>query len=287
MASEARLEMQSETHEVSTWLQANGIHGRLSTGVDHPISLIVCIHGGGCSGRYFDLPSFSFRQMAVEAGHAVLMVDRPGHGASPSRNVENPVYAAAGMIPELVRSARETIGDKGLPVAAFGHSIGGAVALHWAAQDTETLKYVVTSGVGARPTEAALAWHHSLGAGDDVLLPNDFFFGPEGSFDWRAPIALRRSGEVWAKDEVEEILLRWPDQYSDVTSRITCPTLCILSENERIWETGEAELASMRASFAPGIARVELAAGGGHLYEVHRNWSAHAGRIIAFVEGHI
>lgn len=279
--------MQSGTHEGATGLQANGLHGRLSTGADHPASLIVCIHGGGCSARYFDLPSFSFRKLAVEAGHAVLMVDRPGHGASPSRDVPDPVRAAAGLLPELVRKACEALGDRALPVAAFGHSIGGAVALHWAAADAATLKCLVTSGVGGRPTEAALAWHQGLRAGDNVVLPHGFFFGPEGSFDWRAPIALRRSGEAWRKDEVDEILLRWPERYGDLVSRITCPTLCILSENERIWETREVELAAMRASFAPGVARVELAAGGGHLYEVHRNWSAHAGRIIAFVEGHI
>lgn len=279
--------MQSRTHDDSTWLQANEIHGLLSATIGRPASLIVCIHGGGCSGRYFDLPSFSFRQMAVGAGHAVLMVDRPGHGASPLRDVPDPVCAAADLLSELARKARKALGDKDLPVAAFGHSIGGAVALHWAARDAETLKCLVTSGVGARPTEAALAWHQSLRADGDVILPNGFFFGPEGSFDWRAPIALRRSGEAWCKDEVDEILLRWPDQYSDVVSRITCPTLCILSENEQIWETCEVELAAMRASFPLGLAHVELAAGGGHLYEVHRNWSAHAGRIIAFVEGHI
>lgn len=268
-------------------LKADGLHGRLIRTDGRPASLIVCVHGGGCSGRYFDLPSFSFAKAAFDAGHAVLMVDRPGHGMSPPLDGQHPIYAASLLLTKLVGRAVAACGDRDLPVTAFGHSIGGAVTMHWAAQSPPSLKCLVTSGIGSRPTEAALAWLDELQGDGDIALPQTFFFGPDGSFDWRAPIALRKSGEPWRKDEVDEVLLRWPDLFASVASRIDCPVLAILSEHERIWENDDNALKAMRDGFAPRPARVEIAAGGGHLYEVHRNWSAHAERIIAFIEGHI
>ena len=275
--------MTGNSHE----LEADGLHGRLICTEGRPASLIVCVHGGGCSGRYFDLPSFSFAEAALGAGHAVLMVDRPGHGMSPPIDGPDPIYSASLLLTNLVGRAVAACDDPDLPVAAFGHSIGGAVTMHWAAQSPPALTCMVTSGIGSRPTEAALAWLGGLQGDSDIVLPQAFFFGPDGSFDWRAPIALRKSGEAWRKDEVAEVLLRWPEQFPFVASRIGCPVLTILSEHERIWENGETALEAMRDSFVSGRGRVEIAAGGGHLYEVHRNWSAHAERIIAFIEGHI
>lgn len=268
-------------------LEAGDLHGRLIRTGGRPASLIVCVHGGGCSGRYFDLPSFSFAEAALGAGHAVLMVDRPGHGMSPPTDRPDPIYSASLLLTALVRRAVAACGDPDLPVAAFGHSIGGAVTMHWAAQSPPMLKCLVTSGIGSRPTDAALAWLRGLHGATDIVLPHGFFFGPDGSFDWRAPIALRKSGEPWRKEEVDEVLLRWPDQFASVASRIDCPVLVILSEHERIWENDEGALMAIRDAFVPGHGRVEIAAGGGHLYEVHRNWSVHAERIIAFIEGHI
>lgn len=268
-------------------LEANGLHGRLIRSDGRQASLIVCVHGGGCSGRYFDLPGFSFAQAAVGAGHAVLLVDRPGHGMSRPIDGPDPIYAASLLLTQLAGEAAEACGDPALPVAAFGHSIGGAMTMHWAAQSPPMLTCLATSGIGSRPTEAALAWLDELHGDSDMVLPHAFFFGPDGSFDWRAPIALRKSGEAWRKDEVDEVLTRWPDLFPSVASRIGCPVLAILSEHERIWENHGSALNAMRDGFAPGRARVEIAAGGGHLYEVHRNWSAHAERIIAFIEGHI
>lgn len=268
-------------------LEADGLHGRLIRGDGRPMSLIVCIHGGGCNGRYFDLRSFSFAEAVLGAGHAVLMVDRPGHGTSPPIETETPIYSGSLLLGKLVERAVTACDDAHLPIALFGHSIGGAVAMHWAAQSPPMLKCLVTSGIGSRPTEAALVWLGGLDGAGEVVLPHPFFFGPDGTFDWRAPIALRKSGEPWRKDEVDEALLRWPNEFRSVASRIACPTLAILSEHERIWENDEGALKVMRDSFVSGLGNVEIAAGGGHLYEVHRSWFAHARRIIAFIEAHI
>lgn len=254
--------------------------------IKQPLSLIVCVHGGGCNGRYFDLPSYSFTAAALRAGHAVLAIDRPGHGASPALAAMMPLWHTAPLIANVVAKALVALGDNKVPVALFGHSIGGAVAMHCAAQVPDMYACLVTSGIGVRPTCAAIAWHEKLNAADDIMLPNEFFFGPEGSFDWRAPIAIRSCAEPWRKAEIDEVLLEWPSQFKAVAGRIAKPALCILSQHERIWENDAAAIEKIKSGFTIGRASVEIAEGGGHLYEVHRRWATHSRRIIAFVEEH-
>jgi pimeloyl-ACP methyl ester carboxylesterase len=267
-------------------LHAAGLHGQLIYPNLVPISLIVCIHGGGCNGQYFDLPEFSFADVAINAGHAVLVVDRPAHGASPCIAAESSIRKAADLLPLVVAKAWDVMSFGELPVTLFGHSIGGAVAMHCAAQSPELASCLVTSGIGTRPSDLVMDWHRSL-SDDNVLLPSEFFFGPEGSFDWRAPIAIRKCAEPWRRSDIDEILLNWPNEFKAISNRIVAPVLSIFSEHERIWEIDEAALETMCRSFAGSIAAVEIAAGGGHLYEVHRNWSEHAARIVMFIEENI
>lgn len=268
-------------------LQANGLHGRLITGAGKPASLILCIHGGGCNGRYFDLPSFSFANEAINSGHAVLTIDRPGHGLSPAVDAPTPVQFAAALIPDLLAKAMDALCVTSLPLAVFGHSIGGAVAMHYATTLPPHLVCLITSGIGFQPSVAATTWHESLRPDSDIQLPHEFFFGAEGSFDWRAPIAIRKSADIWLKADIDEILLGWPEQFGSVASRINLPVLCILGEHEHIWRNDASMIAEMRQFLPSHHSRVEIAADGGHLNEVHKNWCLHAKRIIAFIDIHI
>lgn len=268
-------------------LEANGLHGRLITGTESPASLILCIHGGGCNGRYFDLPAFSFANEAVRGGHAVLAIDRPGHGLSAAVDTAKPIQLAAELLPNLIAKALEAMDLCGLPLALFGHSIGGAVAMHFAATSPSHLACLVTSGIGHQPTPAAMAWHKSLDANAAIQLPHNFFFGAEGSFDWRAPIAIRKSADVWLKADIDEVLLDWPTQFTSIASRIAAPTLCILGEHERIWRNDAGDLSEISQYFTSTQGCAEIASDGGHLNEVHKNWRLHASRIIAFIEDNL
>lgn len=276
-----------QQHREPILLSGEGVFASLVIPAKAPVSLIACIHGGGCNGRYFDLPSYSFTAAALQAGHAVLAIDRPGYGASPALATRTPLRHSATLISSVVAKAHVALGNNDLPVALFGHSIGGAVALHCAVETPDIPACLVTSGIGVQPTQAVRTWHTASTRFDHVLLPDEFFFGPEGSFDWRAPIAIRRCAEPWQKAEIDEVLLDWPSQFKAVAARIAVPVLCILSEYERIWVNDSAAINAIRTGFHMGLASVEIAEGGGHLYEVHRRWAAHARRIIAFVEAHI
>jgi len=271
----------------SLLLDTNGLHGRLLTGAVNPASLILCIHGGGCNGRYFDLPSFSFAREALSAGHAVLAIDRPGHGLSAAVDTSKPVQSAADTLPDLLAQALDAMDLNDLPLALFGHSIGGAVAMHFAATSPPNLACLVTSGIGHQPTPAAMAWHKSLNPNAPIQLPHEFFFGAEGSFDWRAPIAIRKSADVWLKADIDEVLIDWPTQFTSVASLITAPALCILGEHERIWRNGDADVTEISQGFTLTQGCVEIVSDGGHLNEVHKNWRLHASRIIAFIDNNL
>lgn len=232
--------------------------------------IIVCIHGGGCNARYFDLPGFSFRERAVARGYPLLLVNRPGHGGSMPAVDDFSSSAAA-----ILAHVRDRLGTSPWSSGYFmlGHSIGAAVATIIAGDlQPKGLRGLALSGIGDRPTSAALAWARKLDvAQPDASLAGDLLFGPQSSFSWRAPKALRQAAESWCPVEVEETLKQWPSRFLKSARRVAVPVHLRLAEAERIWETGPSAIRRLTAFFtnAPWI-DAGLLPEGGHLYEVHR-----------------
>ena len=94
--------------------------------------LIVTLHGGLYTGRYFDVPirppgrsSTSRRRL----GHPTVCFDRPGYGDSDALAPEENTFERHA---ELLGAAITEVAD-GAPVILVGHSIGGMIALTIAA----------------------------------------------------------------------------------------------------------------------------------------------------------
>lgn len=243
--------------------------------------LLVCIHGGGCNGRYFDLPGFSVATLALAKGHDVLLVDRPGHGSSAPNRTATPIVEAADLLPNLlVPLLREHAPTR---LLVLGHSIGGAVALTLAAGGRLPIDAIAVSGIGRTPSRSALSWFSRFRI-DGIPPPNDFFFGPKGSYDWRAPIALRKVTEPWRLDEVRETLTEWPERFDAVAAALSMPISIYLTEHEQIWQHEEVATGSLALKFlnAPRIVSRILPAGG-HLNEIHMGGTEMVERQIAFL----
>lgn len=264
--------------------------GRL-TGVlragDRGRPLLLCVHGGGCDGGYFDLPGFSLAEAATARGLAVLRVDRPGYGASPPPMTSSPIDEAARLLPALVEAAREVLPAAG-PLVVVGHSIGAAVALRFAADAGAAadgrIAGLAVSGLGDRPSDEADAWLDRVRRGEAGHEPSgDFFFGPEGSYSWRGPAALRRAGRAWRADEVLEVMTEWPGRFATVAGRVRVPVLFRLAEHERIWRNDPASLARMSAAF-DGEPDMAILPDGGHLYEIHRRGADFVAALLDFAE---
>jgi pimeloyl-ACP methyl ester carboxylesterase len=243
--------------------------------------LLLCVHGGGCNGGYFDLPGFSVAEPARARGFDVLLLDRPGHGGSPAPQTTYPIQEAADLLPALLQPI---LRDRRSPqLAVLGHSIGGAVALTLAAAAQVPVTAVAVSGIGRTPAAAALAWLRQFEQ-DGAPPPVELFFGPETSYGWRAPLVLRRLVEPWRPDEVRETLEDWPRRFDAVAGAVRVPVSMDLAEHEAIWDPDEVRRGDLARRFhqAPTVQSAILP-DGGHLYELHAKGPDLVARQLAFL----
>lgn len=252
--------------------------------------LVLFIHGGGCNGRYFDLRGFSAVAKAYECGFQTLAIDRAGHGTSPPAGHDQ--ASAADDLDHLFEAFSRIRADHGLdhvPMGVIGHSIGGAVALELVAAHPDLAVGVAVSGVGTAPTREAIDWWEAgQSDGASSAPPHHFFFGPDGTFDWRALIALRRATEPWSHEAVQNILEAWPRRFTQTAQKISCPVHWRMSENEKIWRHDDAALKEIAAAFAdPELLDIGILPAGGHLYELHRRGMDHVEEQLDFIANQI
>ncbi|VXD01055.1 alpha/beta hydrolase [Sphingomonas sp. 8AM] len=247
--------------------------------------LVVCIHGGGCNARYFDLPGFSFRERAVARGFPLLLVNRPGHGGSDDAAASSFSAGAAAILKTVVDCLAERSRHDWFLI---GHSIGGAIAIMIAGeQRVAGLRGVALSGIGDRPTEQARSWvGGTANPLSGVALAEEMLFGPRESYSWRAPKALRAAAEPWRPGEVIEALEHWPYRFAPIARKVGVPVHLRLADAEHIWETGAKAIARMAAAFedAPAVDAAILP-DGGHLYEVHRRGGEQMEAQLDFLDG--
>lgn len=250
--------------------------------------LLVCIHGGGCNGGYFDIKGYSTAQIARERGFALLLVHRPGHGGNRPVEGEQPIADAMPVIRRFIDEVRERHFTSGSPLFLLGHSIGGAIALTLAAESGDwPLRAVAVSGIGDEPTPAIRSWWSASPPG--LFPPGEpgasLFLGPDGSYHWQAPIALRRSSEPWQPAEVAEIVRRWPERWPGVAACIDVPVHLRLAEHDKIWTATDERVRRMadRLVRSPKV-DAALLPDGGHLYEIHRRGPELVEAQLAFMQ---
>jgi pimeloyl-ACP methyl ester carboxylesterase len=224
-----------------------------STPRDTP--LLVCIHGGGCNGRYFELSGNSLVSAAQARGFPVLVLDRPGYAGNATLASSDPISETAPLIRAFVDQVRDNRDVPGRPVALIGHSIGGALAMAIAADRREwPLVAIAVSGIG---DESPLRIR-SIVLPDGVshvppaaVLTESLFHDPERTLEWRALASLRAAAEDWLVAEVREVVERWPLRWRDLAARVDIPVHLRLAEHERIWASSPAVVARMASAFSP------------------------------------
>lgn len=253
------------------------VSGRLITPKAHrDLPLLVCIHGGGSNGRYFQLKGRSLCDEAADRGFPVLLIDRPGHGGNPAWAGPRPIAGSVPAIRRFVDEVRARQAGEDHGIAVIGHSIGGAVALRLAAERGDwPLLGIAVSGIGdVSPPSVRL-----MRVAPDVIefvpppaFAEALFYDPDRTLDWRALASLRAATEPWLTSEIAEIVVDWPVQWRSVARAIDVPVHLRLAEYDRIWETGEAAVARMAAALerAPRV-DTGLLRRGGHLYEAYRD----------------
>lgn len=268
------------------------VDGRLAArfaGCGRPsAALLVLIHGGGYTGRYFDVPPASLVSRACDAGFDVLTVDRPGHGGSPPLPDGPDLFERNATT--ICQGVEELLaGRENQDVVLVGHSIGGAIAVLMAARNPAWLRGVAASGFGLRPNTMMARrlrpirqWLPRVGA--PRRAKQRLVFGPPGSFD--PTVAKRQLTEAGTKAltaELIEIASGWPTYLADAASQVRVPVDLRLAEYDALWESTPSAVAAFGELFtASPAATSELYPGVGHCIDHHRAGAEFHARQLAF-----
>lgn len=153
-----------------------------------------------------------FAAFLAPLGFHVYAHDHRGHGATTApdapprsfgaREGWKKVLADVGAVHDLV-AARHP----GLPVIAFGHSMGGLIALNFALENSRRLAGLAVwnanfdAGASGRAAQAILAWER-FRLGSDV--PSRIL--PKLTFDaWAKKVPNRRTGFDWLSRDTAEV----------------------------------------------------------------------------------
>jgi pimeloyl-ACP methyl ester carboxylesterase len=206
---------------------------------------VLALHGWARTHRDFDT-------VVAGEGHdplAALALDLPGFGASPPPPAAWGAEAYAEMVGDV-------LGDMESPVVVLGHSFGGRVALHLAAQRPEAVRALVLTGVPllhplGRHNRVALAYRvtrrlHRMKIVSDAAM--EAARQRFGSADYRAAQGIMRQVLVRVVNET----------YEPQLDAISCPVHLVWGGDDtvaplEVAERGLTRLAQGDLAVHPGV----------------------------------
>ncbi|MCB8913909.1 alpha/beta fold hydrolase [Rhodococcus rhodochrous] len=281
-------------HALSTVVHNHILAGQLYP-ADHRNSqapLLVALHGGLYTGRYFNVPGSaagSFAEIANRNGFDLITIDRPGYGDSTLLDEEENTFARQaelldGAIENLVSSRNESAG-----VVLVGHSIGGMIGLEIAArQPGWNLIGISVTGMGARiPAHGAAEELGALPLSGVVDVPiserEKLWYGPEGSYTAAAVEAARHS---YAPAPMVELTAAptWAAARLAVVARaVDVPVHHALAEFDALWDSSADARDLFLSSFSDNLwIESEIVPGVGHCLDHHLSGAALHLRQLAF-----
>ncbi|MFP4513215.1 MAG: alpha/beta fold hydrolase [Acidimicrobiales bacterium] len=200
-------------------------------------------------------------------GRDVVSLDLPGFGASPAPPEPWGAARYADLVAEMLRAQ-----DTG-PVLVVGHSFGGRVAVHLAADHPELVSGVVLVGTplwrSAAPSKGPLAYRAVRRLRRMRLIPEpvlDSMRRRYGSADYRAASGVMRDVLVTVVNE----------DYREQLAAISCPVgFCWGAEDT----AAPASLATEAAGIVADCVTLDIVDGAGH--DVHRS---HPDRLAAVID---
>lgn len=159
--------MHKESWEPSAWESGAPVRGYVWPALE-PRAAVLLTHGlGEYAGRYVEkyhrlIPAL------VGAGLSVYAYDLRGHGGSEGRRA---VVDAFTLVEDHLL-AREALRTGGLPLFAFGHSLGGLITAASVARDPRRLSGVILSSPALLIGEDQPAWMRALAPVLARVAPN-------------------------------------------------------------------------------------------------------------------
>ena len=256
-----------------------------------PRALLVAVHGGTYTSKYFDTSPSLLLEFCASLGYSILALDRPGYEAATSVPFDQ--LSFDGQVPVL-RQALDEIwdgyGQQSAGMFLIGHSIGGMISLLLATEKPhERLIGMNMTGSGALYNEQTKVAFASLVSDAptvmmDIAIKVRAMYGPAWSYpEEQAQYDPERDVPTAAIELAEA--QTWGARLPQVAAKARIPVQFIVPEYDHIWR-GEPEALSHVAEMftsAPfvdvGIQRMA-----GHSVELHTLARAFYMKILAFVE---
>lgn len=213
-------------------LTVDGLNVHAATGgrpFDPTLPAIIFLHGAGMDRTVWSLQSRYF----AHRGHAVLVPDLVGHGQSEGE-AKNSIGDWADWVSQLIAATGAA------SVILVGHSMGSLIALETARRYPQQVGGLILLGVAPRmPVHPDLLAAAQANDRKAASLISDWAFGPTGHIGGaRIPgLYLVWGGERLLEQAHPDSLFRdltACNAHEVETDGVTCPTLLILGEKDRM-----------------------------------------------------
>jgi len=256
-----------------------------------PRALLVAVHGGTYTSKYFDTSPSLLLEFCASLGYSILALDRPGYGAATSVPLDQ--LSFDGQVPILRQALEEIWDDYGKQSAGMfliGHSIGGMISLLLAAENPhKRLLGLNMTGSGAiyqTQTKAAFATlvNDAPAVVMDQAIKVAVMYGPP----WSYPEELaKQDPERDVPSPMPEFAdaQTWGVRLPQVAADVRVPVQFLVPEYDGIWRGDREALSHVAEMFtsAPFV-DVGMLRMMGHSAELHTLARAFYMKILAFVE---
>jgi len=267
----------STSSGASAGMSFSGLRNTVDGSGNADAPLVIALHGGTYTSRYFDIPGYSLLDRAAALGIPVIALDRPNYEeSSPLTSDESIIMANADVLADAISGIWADDGADRPGVVLVGHSIGGAVATAIAASSPPwPLLGLAISGCLVRvPGESRAAWE-SLPDIPMIDLPvpmkDQVMFGPPETYSDGMPAASYPSNTLVPKAELLDITGQWIDRREETCGRVRVPVHHRQGEFDHLWVTDGNEVEAFRRGFSAAASvdsRLQL--GSGHCIDFHR-----------------
>jgi pimeloyl-ACP methyl ester carboxylesterase len=272
---------------IDTEIASIAAYASLSTA--HPgRPLIVAIHGGCFTARYFDSPGFSLREMAAAEGFGVILLDRPGYGKSRCKIQSSDIlHDNMTALSEAIGTLWREYGAIASGIYLVGHSIGGALALMMSAAARDwPLAAVAVSGIGDMQPEAIKQYFAALPDTPFLEITREMlvklFFAP-GAASEAALDSMGAATVPAIMEEVRDIYGVWMPQALATLGAIREPVQFIFAEFEVLWQADAHARARVAAALDNAARRdVRIFPGVGHCIDFHPEGRTYHRQILDF-----